>query len=144
MAIHEELIQRMRTVAEIETIDTSDIHQEVQSMFTFLPGRHEIKLGRLEELQVGLIYIGSRMTTFKIPLSEINFFLFWKEKYLLILKTTQSTFFLAVNIRNFADCFQWYSGDCRWLEKSCSSEYSTVSTENEQRWINSISKLRTS
>ena len=52
MAIHEELIQRMRTVAEIETIDTSDIQQEVQSMFTFLPGRHDVKLGRLEELQV--------------------------------------------------------------------------------------------
>ena len=65
MAIHEELIQRMRTVAEIETIDTSDIHQEVQSMFTFLPGRHEIKLGRFEELQVGLIYIRSMRTTLR-------------------------------------------------------------------------------
>ena len=56
MAIHEELIQRMRTVAEVETIDTSDVRQEVQSMLTFLPGRFDnLKLGRLEELQVGKI-----------------------------------------------------------------------------------------
>ncbi len=62
MAIHEELIQRMRTVAEIETIDTSQIQQEVQSMFTFLPARQEIKLGRLEELQVRSVFIFSQKT----------------------------------------------------------------------------------
>ncbi len=74
MAIHEELIQRMRTVAEIETIDTSEIQQEVQSMFTFLPGRHEIKLGRLEELQVwNALYASLKCVTHPESSVTLNF-----------------------------------------------------------------------
>ena len=48
MAVHEELIQRMRTVVDN---DTSVPVQNVQSVITFLPGRKEFKLGRIDEVQ---------------------------------------------------------------------------------------------
>ena len=48
MAVHEELIQRMRTVVDN---DTSIPLQNMQSVLTFLPGRQDFKLGRVDEVQ---------------------------------------------------------------------------------------------
>ena len=48
MAVHEELLQRMKTVIEI---DTTMPDQNVQSIITFLPSRNELKLGRIDDVQ---------------------------------------------------------------------------------------------
>lgn len=48
MAVHEELILRMRTVVDS---DTSLPVQNVQSVITFLPGRNDFKMGRIDEVQ---------------------------------------------------------------------------------------------
>ena len=48
MAVHEELIQRMRTVAEADANAPSG---EIQAIVTFLPGRVEPNIGRVEEVK---------------------------------------------------------------------------------------------
>ncbi len=48
VAIHGELIQRMKTVVELDSA-IPDSH--IQSILTFLPSRNDIKLGRIDEIQ---------------------------------------------------------------------------------------------
>ena len=50
IAVHDELVQRMRTVAEVDIGDNSD----ASSVVTFLPGKHNPVLGRVEEVQGSL------------------------------------------------------------------------------------------
>ena len=52
VAIHEELVQRMKTVAEV---DTSLNDTNIQSIVTFLPGRADIKLGRIDDVSKPLL-----------------------------------------------------------------------------------------
>ena len=60
MAIHDELIKRMRTVTDAET---SLSNSEVMSVVTFLPGRQEPLIGRIEE------FSGSVATMIRSPLA---------------------------------------------------------------------------
>ena len=48
MALHEDLVQRMHTVAEL---DVGNFDQNVMSVIQFLPGREPAALGRIESLQ---------------------------------------------------------------------------------------------
>ena len=50
IAVHDELVQRMRTVAEVDVSDNADM----TAVVTFLPGKHDPVLGRVEEVKGSL------------------------------------------------------------------------------------------
>ena len=68
MAIHEELIERMRTVGDVE-LGNND--HTLHNITTFLPGRQEPKVGRLEELE-GTASMLHKTVVAKIPSQKVS------------------------------------------------------------------------